>query len=395
VKILRILSSGYEEGGVENGVEYTNQGLRKRGHEVRTITSDSRPDLPHFSDYEFAKIPDKGIKKFIYTAFNLDSYRLTKFVVKDYKPDVVTIHTMQQTSASILFSIKNIPTLVCVHGPETYTKTLLPWRLADNDFKNKDYDIKKLTSIGKLHYLYFKYICGIIFLIGFRNVDRFVAFSRYTESMLKRDGIKNEVMYIPNGVNLFKPRNKIAGPPIVAYAGRLESYKGVDNLIRAYAEAKNSIPKLKLVIAGQGRALQSLRNLAFKLKVDNDVSFVGHLSKDEIEDFYGRSSVIVMPSEWPETFGKVGVEAMSIGRPVIATDVGGVRDWLVDGFNGFLVRPGSQRDIARKIIATLIDKKEYNRLSDNAKKTSRQFGMDKFTENLEVLLNEIKHSKAV
>ncbi|HSW79453.1 MAG TPA: glycosyltransferase, partial [Candidatus Saccharimonadales bacterium] len=98
----------------------------------------------------------------------------------------------------------------------------------------------------------------------------------------------------------------------------------------------------------------------------------------------------VLPSTWPETFGKVGVEAMSVGRPVVATDVGGVRDWLYDGKNGFLVEPNHPEQIAEKIITILSSKTKIQKMSKEAAKTSQDFAIENMAFNIEKLIKSYR-----
>jgi glycosyltransferase involved in cell wall biosynthesis len=132
-----------------------------------------------------------------------------------------------------------------------------------------------------------------------------------------------EVRTIPSGVDLPERIADEAEPPHVLYAGRLSAEKGVRELVAA-AEG------LPLVVVGDG----PLRN-----EVPGALGFVPH---DELDGHYDRAAVVACPSH-REGFGVVCAEAMAHGRPVVAGDVGGLRDLVVHEETGLLVPP---RDVA-------------------------------------------------
>ncbi len=384
MKILRIVSSGYPQGGAENGIVLTNEILRSHGHSVRTISSNVKPERAHFSDYEFAAIPERGIKKIIYGTFNYDAYRVTRRVLREFKPDIVLLHTMGQPTAAVLFLLKRYPTVLMVHGPEVFTKALLPWFLPQNAYKNGDYDVRKFTPSGKLRYFYLENVTGLFYRIGFRNVDEFVGLSNYTRGILEHEGYP--ATYFPNGASMLPTSPLQYDPPVLLYVGRLEKFKGVDDVIRAMPAILRAIPTAQFRIVGEGDYGDDLKKLVKKLKLERSVQFVGHVNSQQLAKEYRSSTLFVLPSTWPETFGKVGIEAMSVGRPVIAADVGGIRDWLQDGVNGFLVRPHSPEQIAQQATRLLSDENLARKMAQAAQSSAQNFSIELMAENIEKLL---------
>lgn len=384
MKILRITSSGFLEGGVENGVFLTNEILRRDGHEVMTIASDLRPDLTHFTDKEFKSIPIHGIAKYFSNAFNVDAYRVTKQVLHEFKPDVVLLHTMSQATASVLFPLRNYPSILFIHGPETFTTSLLPWHMQSGDYRHASYKLKDLTVTGRLRYYYFRYICGIFYAFGLKNITKYIALSHYTQKLLATEGITAD--YIPNGAHLIKPTSLNFKSPVILYAGRMQKTKGVDDLVKAVKEVSRRFPEVQLRLAGEGAYETELRALVAELELTKQVVFLGSLSPEKLTKEYQKASIFVLPSIWPETFGKVGIEAMSAGRPVIATDVGGVKDWLRNGRNGYLVKPGSPREIASKLALLLSDEDSAKRMGQTAQLDAQAFSIERFAHNIEQLI---------
>jgi glycosyltransferase involved in cell wall biosynthesis len=387
MKILQIVNSGYEEGGVESGVVLTNELLQQNGHEVKTITSNVRPDLPHFSDYEFSELPKTGIKKIIYGTFNFNAYRVTRAVLSDFQPDVVLLHTMSYATGAVLFLLKRFPAVLFVHGPEIYTKTLLPWCMPKNAYRRLSYQVRDLNWSGRLRYYYLKYVSAFVYRVGMRNVNQMVALSTYTLRFLRDEGY--QAMYIPNGVKLMDSAPLQVKEPRLLYVGRLEKFKGVDDLIQAMPTILSKFPTANLLIVGDGTYSDELKALVIGLGLEQSIEFLGRVPHNQTASYYRKCTILVMPSTWPETFGKVGIEAMSVGRPVIATDVGGVRDWIMDGGNGFLIEPNQPSQIANKAIELLSDEQVANNMSKLAQETARQFSMEQFTRSIETLIDQV------
>jgi len=386
MKILSVISSGYEQGGVETTLVAYRAAFRDMGHDTRVLASDIRPDLPHYADYEFKAIPPRGFRKVINTIFNFSAYRVCRKVLRDFRPDVVILHTMHQVTPAVLLQLRKYPTIQCVHGPEVFTTSLLPWYLSLSSFKNRDYDLAHITLAGRIWYWVLRYPYSLLYNLALKNVNRFLVFSTYTRRILRQDGFDPQLIsYVPSGV---KPMNRSEAsrqavePPTITYAGRLEKYKGVDSLIASMTEVREQWPSARLVIAGEGTYADQLKEHVRTLGLSDSVKFIGHIDQSGLGDFYANSTVTVMPSTWPETFGKVGIEAMSVGTPVVATNVGGITDWLHDNENGILVPPSQPDQLAKAITRIIQDPALHAALSSNASKTVDMFSMERYIENL-------------
>lgn len=136
----------------------------------------------------------------------------------------------------------------------------------------------------------------------------------------------------------------------VVFAGRVIAAKGVDVLLRAARTVD-----AEFVICGDGWRLEASRKLARRLGVQERVRFTGWLPPEELARELADASVVVIPSVWPEPFGLVGIEAFAAERPVVASDTGGIGDWLEDGVSGLSVRPGDARALAGALNVLLAD----------------------------------------
>jgi hypothetical protein len=168
-------------------------------------------------------------------------------------------------------------------------------------------------------------------------------------------GAKAEV--IPNGV---APRPALpfpAGPPVLACVGRLSRRKGPDVLVRAAARLLPSRPGARVVFTGDefgggSELTDELKALAHELGIADRVAFVPF--REDVSDAFAEATALVSASVEPESFGLVLLEAMASGRPVVASDLGGPRELVLDGQTGFLVPPGDEEALAR-VLAALCD----------------------------------------
>lgn len=121
-------------------------------------------------------------------------------------------------------------------------------------------------------------------------------------------------------------------------AGRLNKEKGHDVLLACFESLATKYPNIELKIAGDGPLLPELQSKVKKMKLDERIHFLGY--QDDIADFLSKIDIFVLSSHY-EGFGLVLVEAMAAGLPIVATDVGGVREVVSDGETGIIVPPGS------------------------------------------------------
>jgi glycosyltransferase involved in cell wall biosynthesis len=131
------------------------------------------------------------------------------------------------------------------------------------------------------------------------------------------------------------------------YAGRVSPLKGVDVAVRALAE----LPDMRLDVVGDGAPgyLSELRSLAGKLGVARRVAFSPSVPRTELRERYAAADAVLFPVRWDEPFGLVPLEAMAVGRPVVATGRGGSGEYLRAGENAVLAPAGDAAGTAAAV----------------------------------------------
>lgn len=188
-----------------------------------------------------------------------------------------------------------------------------------------------------------------------RAMRRFIVGSEWMRHQLCINGFREHDIDVIHPIPRTLEKNASQVPPRgneILYVGQVVRGKGVDLLLRALAMVER---QWTATIVGDGNMLPHCRSLAKRIGIADRVNFTGWVPHEELEQHYARARFSVVPSRWPEPFGMVGPEAMARGRPVVAFDSGGIRDWLRDQETGFLVTPGDLKGMAHGISTLLAD----------------------------------------
>lgn len=189
-----------------------------------------------------------------------------------------------------------------------------------------------------------------------------------------------DVVEIPNGVDTehFSPhadgravRSRYGiqeGTPIVLFVGALDrahAFKGVPVLLQAFSRI--AVPNAVLMLVGEGDLRDEYRTLARSLGIGARTLFVGTQPHARLPGYYAAADVGVLPSVQTESFGMVLVEAMACGKPVIATNLPGVRTVVNDGQDGVLVAPGDADALCENLQMLLTNPKHSRALGEEGR----------------------------
>jgi glycosyltransferase involved in cell wall biosynthesis len=171
--------------------------------------------------------------------------------------------------------------------------------------------------------------------------------------------------------------------------GRLFPTKGQDILIRAVALAKDRLPGLSVEFVGDGPFRGVYMQLAHDLGTDENCTFVGSVPREQVLARMAAGTVTVVPSR-SEAFGWVNIESLSVGTPVLASNVGGIVEIIRDGVDGFLVPPEDPGALAERLLTMLGDPDLRQTMSRNARERFlAQFELSKMARNQAAWLEDI------
>ena len=212
-----------------------------------------------------------------------------------------------------------------------------------------------------------------------RRSAAFIAVSREDQRrMIEIEHIRADaVTFVPNGIDPVpagdgeRVRRELGiepGAPLVGAVAVLRPQKGLELLIRATAVAARSVPRLRVVIAGEGPERARLEALAAELGVAGQVTLLGRRS--DVPDLLAAFDVAVS-SSWFEGSPLAMMEYMDAGLPIVATRVGGVPDLIEDGVHGLMVEPGDPDGLAAAIGELLRDRDRAAELGARARERRR------------------------
>ncbi|MFV2045026.1 MAG: glycosyltransferase family 4 protein [Anaerolineales bacterium] len=230
-------------------------------------------------------------------------------------------------------------------------------------------------------------------LAAYRQFARVIVASNYMRDLVVQNGIPESAVAV---VPYFVPEsrepeaslaNGDADHPQILFAGRLEYEKGLPYLLQALA---NIHRRYRLRVCGDGSLRAEYENLTKDLGLADRVEFRGWLTKDQLDEAYQAAAIVVMPTVMPEPFGKVGVEAMANGRPVIAFDVGGIPEWLVHNETGFLVPPRDVSGLVRRLEQLLVDSELAHKIGVKGRNRAKEkYSADQHMDQLMRIFEEV------
>jgi len=382
VKILLINDYGTPEGGAEIQISRLRSLLREKGHDVRLFTSNVvNGGLDHEADYQCFGTAS-SFRTLLQTV-NPWAYLKLREVLREFKPDIAHIKIfLTQLSPLILPALKNVPTLyhvawyrpVCPIGTKLLPDgSVCTVRAGAPCYRNKCVPLHDWPAL-MLQLSIFKRLR--------RHINLIMANSESVKNTLEQNGIPN-VQVLHYGVPISPERPALPETPTVAFAGRLVREKGVDVLIKAFAETLKEVPSARLIIAGDGREAKKVKELVDDLGICSHVSMLGHVAASELDSALNEAWVQVVPSLWEEPFGIVAIEAMSRGTAVIASDSGGPREIIDNGNTGFLVPPGDVSSLSDTLVKILKSKELAETMGRNSRAAAQsRFGEEQFLNEL-------------
>ena len=306
-------------GGVANHISALEHYFTLMGHEVKVIAPASKV-VPDFGD-RFIPIgkprPIPASGSIIRVTISLRLASTIKAVLDQENFDIIHLHEpfmpMLCTAVLRFSNTANVGTFHAVHGKPGY-------------------------NFGKP-------ISTIMLKRRARKLNGKIAVSKPAMEFARKY-VPGYYTIIPNGVDLdhFSPNVSpidefCDGKVNILFVGRLEKRKGVSYLLEAYKRVKQEIPNSRLIIVGPGTRLRGKYEKKVKRNSLNDVVFIGFVSYDELPRYYKTADIFCAPAIGWESFGIILLEAMAMGKPIVASNIEGYAGLVTHGVEGLLVPP--------------------------------------------------------
>jgi phosphatidylinositol alpha-mannosyltransferase len=246
--------------------------------------------------------------------------------------------------------------------------------------------LKKAPMVGTFHasggkpwYIMFSPIMKWYFDRWFRKLDGRIAVSgvalQYVNKYFPAD-----YTIIPNGVDTghfhtgVPPIERFAnGKTNILFVGRLEKRKGFDYLLEAYNLIKKEVPDCRLIQVGPGVRLRKKYEKRISRRGIPDVNFTGYATYKDLPRYYKTADIVCFPNTGWESQGIVLLEAMAVGKPIVASNIDGFKSVLTDGAEGIAVPPRNAEKLAEAILKLARDKQLREQMGARGKPKALQY----------------------
>lgn len=366
-------------------------GLRARGIDVSTIEFD--PDAIGNENISAGSYRLRGFR----FRYRLDTVRAFHELVRQHRPDI--IHLQGVSLPSLLsWSARQCPVICTLHdvGMLCFRGSRLNMR---RELCSRAVGIGCLTNgcyrLGEKESILIdlmRIILHVRYLKQLRSRSRVLVPSGYMQQALVDNGFDLDNVEVTPLFSRYSYEAKsidgAKGVPQILFVGRLDHDKGVEQFIRALTLLREE--RWQAVVVGEGSQSTEARALTVAMGINERVRFAGVASGTALATHYCECDLVVFSSILPESFGLVGVEAMSFGKPVVAFSSGGVTQWLHDGVNGLLAPHGDVACLARQVSRLLIDHSLRRRLGQEARAAVlREFTLDRHLDQLQQVYQRV------
>lgn len=352
LRILQVHNWYQIPGGEDVVVANEKRLLEMNGHEVFSY-SRNNTELNEIGPMKKLLIPFTAI-------YSLRTYREVKKLIRENKIDVVHVHnTLMMVSPSVFYAAFrcHVPVVQTLHNfrmlcpagsffrgdriCEECSEKGLQCSLKYGCYRGSKVQTFVSAAILKIHRM----------LGTYRKVN-FICLTEFNKGKLsqlnkgRRAVVDMNKVYIkPNftfqDIQGFESADKL---DYFLFVGRVEALKGIDVVIRAFEQ----MPDQRLVVAGDGPLMEQMKEYIREHNMSN-VEFAGYLSKAQLQEKYERARAVIMSSQCYEAFAMTIAEAYSYGVPVIAGDVGNLRNMVEEGITGIRFTYDSPEDLVKKV----------------------------------------------
>lgn len=195
---------------------------------------------------------------------------------------------------------------------------------------------------------------------------------------------------LPAGISISRQAKSQDRPLTIGVVSRLESIKGMDLVVPAFAQVKACHPEMQLLIVGDGSLRKQMEEQAHKAGLEDAVEFAGRQPQEKLSSYYDRIDILLMPSR-SEGFGLTAIEGMARGCVVVAAHTGGLPEVIRDGEVGLLHKPEQVEDLAAQINRLIEQPALWKQFSNKATTYVQRFSFERFSQLFNNLYQKIEY----
>ena len=308
-----------------NSTEYEN---------VLIVSEDYKNQIKRFEPY-IKNIYVVPMTRNINPKVDINSIFRIKKIIKEERPEIVYLHSSKAGAVGRLALLFDFKTKILYNAHGWYFN----------------------AEIGKKKKIFFAFIEKVLAIKTNKIIN--ISNAEYESALKYKIAPKKKMCIIENGIDFSRfansdmyrteTRNKYdidKNDIVIGVVGRLSEQKDPMTTIRVFKMIKDKYSNAKLMMVGSGELEDEVRSFAKSNNIDNDVIITGWI--ENVEKYIPAFDIAILPSKW-EGFGLVIVEYMACGKPVVASNVGGIANIIEDGKNGFLCEVGNEKEIYSKI----------------------------------------------
>lgn len=401
----------YPSGGDWTYIDSICKLYESRGHQIIPFSVKNEKNFPTLYDKYFIngmdykalynKVPlNIGIATAINTIYSFEAKKKLRLLLNDTKVDIAQLNNISSYHTPSIIPVLKKAKIPIVWRILDYrlicpsTTFLSDGKVCEACYKHKYYNciLRRCKKKSLLASILFAITSYVYYIMPFyKQVDKFLFQSEFTRDMFVKFGYdvkKTHIIENPYDCKNIQPNYD--GKNYILYFGRLSNEKGIYTLLNAM----KTLPNLKLKIVGDGPEHNSYLNYVVENSICN-VKFLGPKWDKELEPIIKDCKFVVVPSEWYEPSPYVVLQAFSYGKPVVASNRGGLNDLIIHNENGLFFKAGDSNSLTEKIKFMLQDKNIVHKMGQNARMIlEKKYNPDRYYSDTINVFTNLINSKA-
>ncbi|MDD4969990.1 MAG: glycosyltransferase [Paludibacter sp.] len=383
MNILIAHMTWYPSGGDWTYIDSICKMYESHGHHIIPFSVKNEKNFPTPYDKYFLESVDyksfynkisltSGIKTAINSIYSIEAKEKLSLLLRENKVDIAQLNSISNYQTPSIIPVLKKEKIPIVWRILDYriicpnTTFFVDGKVCEACFKHKYYNCilnkcKKnsfmaSTLLAIENYTYF--LAPI-----YNDVDLFLFQSEFTRDIYVKYGYDiKKTHIIENSFDCSDVKPQYAGDNYILYFGRLEKEKGIYTLL----DAMKLLPDIVLKVVGNGTEYEKCMNYIVQNSISN-VIFLGPIWGKELDPLIENCEFVVVPSEWYDPSPYVVLQSFSYGKPVVAANMGGLNDLIINNENGLLFKAGDSVDLAQKISILINDKNLITKMGMSAR----------------------------